>query len=95
MTTGNGRPVKLTKDALVPVGVAITIVLGVAGGMVWLNDNLGTMNHKLDTLSRQVEEVRIRVEDVADDRVTMRQFRNWAKLLQSENKDMKVPLPGD
>ena len=66
----------VTKDTMLPLGLVISVCTGV----VWISTQLNTIDYKLDTLERKLE-----------DQWTRRDMENWALRLKMENPEIKLP----
>ena len=72
----NEKKTFITKDTLMPLGLVILI----CGGVVWISTELGSINHKLDSLEEKLE-----------DQWTKRDMENWGLKLKMLNPDMDLP----
>ena len=70
----------LSKDTMLPLGMVITICAGV----VWISTQLNTINFKLDTLERKLE-----------DQWTRRDMENWGLRFKMENPNISIPAIDD
>lgn len=66
----------ISKDTLVPLG----LVGAICAGVVWLSNQLTTINIKLDTLQADIK-----------DQWTESEMDNWILRFQIENPDINVP----
>lgn len=81
----------LNRSTLVPLGMVITMVLAVCAGTVWINNQLYSIHHKLQTIENNLNRCELKVESGQMDRWTASQMSLWVRLLQAENNSLKVP----
>ena len=70
----------ISKDTMLPLGMVITICVGV----VWISTQLNNINFKLDTLEQKLE-----------DQWTKRDMENWGLRFKMENPDISIPSIND
>jgi hypothetical protein len=70
----------ISKDTMLPLGMVITICVGV----VWISTQLNNINFKLDTLEQKLE-----------DQWTKRDMENWGLRFKMENPNISIPDIGD
>lgn len=70
----------ISKDTMLPLGMVITICVGV----VWISTQLNNINFKLDTLEQKLE-----------DQWTKRDMENWGLRFKMENPSISIPSIGD
>ena len=75
MTT-NDKKVIFSKDTLMPLGM----VLSLCAGVIWISNELSTINHKLDSLEGKLE-----------DQWTHRDMENWGLKLKLQNPAIEIP----
>jgi len=78
---------RLTKETLVPIGLAITVICAVMGAAMWLQASLLGISSRLDTIQRELGTVSGRV----DGTWTRADMVQWVQLLRATNKEMSVP----
>jgi hypothetical protein len=72
----NDKKFVFSKETLMPLGMVISLCAGV----VWISTELGSINHKLDSLEEKLE-----------DQWTKRDMENWGLKLKMLNPDMDLP----
>jgi len=71
-----GKKGLLGKDTLVPLSLVVVL----CGGVFWISNQLGSINHKLDLLEQKLE-----------DQWTRRDMENWALKLKLKNPEITLP----
>ena len=71
-----GKKSLISKDTLMP----LSMVIALCGGVIWISNQLGSINHKLDLLEQKLE-----------DQWTVRDMENWALKLKLENPEITLP----
>lgn len=73
---------RLDQNTLVPLGVVVSVMLGLFGAHTWLDARLDLIDARLE-----------RIEDVNSDRWTVTDQRLWAAELARTNATLNVPEP--
>lgn len=73
---------KIDQNTLVPLGVVVSVMLGLFGAHTWLDARLDLIDSRLE-----------RIEDVGSDRWTVTDQRLWAADLARQNATLSVPEP--
>lgn len=71
---------KIDQNTLVPIGVVVSVMLGLFGAHTWLDARLDQIDSRLE-----------RIEDVNDGRWTVTDQRLWAAELSRANATLSVP----
>jgi len=74
------RVVILSRDTLIPIGVAIAIVLPAIGGWSWLSRQLDSIDRRLEKIEGQSNGVMHEVD-----------FNAWLRITKSLNPSFTVP----
>jgi len=82
---------KLNKDTLLPLGVVIVVITAVAGGAVWLNSKLQSINYHMEKLNIEVTNIKKQLDLAEQDHWTYREMRLWVELLKAKNTGIDVP----
>ena len=85
----------INRETLVPIGVAISVVAVIAGGILWTNTKLLEIDYKLRDLARSVETVDQKFDSGMSDRWTRSDMARWTERFRDKNPDLNVPVPGD
>lgn len=101
MSDENGRIV-LTRESLVPIGGAISIVLSLVGATWWLSGRLNQADNdnaeRFQELRVEVRELKYRIdrsEQTSRDRWTATHQRLWAAEMRRANPTLDVPDVSD
>lgn len=84
----------LNRETFVPVGMAVSVCLAVAGGAVWLNDKLGALTYEVKTINTNIDAVNDRLtrnEIEAKAAWTRRDQWYFRQLMASSNPELRVP----
>jgi len=97
----------ITKETLIPIGLALSLIAPVFLTAVWINNKLGAIDNRLvqielrlyiqekaieQKLNNQMVVMNNRVNTVEIDRWTIKDQIIWAQSLQIKNGDIVVPL---
>lgn len=97
---GNGqkRHHILTRETLVPIGIAGGVVMLIATGAVWWSAwttrtdwTLARINEQMTDVRMQLEGSRQRFDARFENYYTLREMNAWLKLLQARNPEVDVP----
>lgn len=91
-TRGNGNN-RLGPNTLVPLGAVVAVILSAAAGAVWVNNVFMELRHQLEQVRFELADMKETVGRQMDDRWRARDMQSWAKLLQAQNPELKVPIP--
>ena len=80
-------PIVLTRQTAVSIGL-LAILLVPA---LFVNNKLSSMQYELQSLSKEIVELRVISERAAEDRWRRVDMKNWVKVLKAQNPDLKVP----
>ncbi len=83
-TEAKEKPAVLNRATLVPIGLAVSMLLPLAAGAVWLNAEFTLVKYRL-------KEIENKLELATDDRWKRGDMAAWGELLQARNKDLDVP----
>ena len=86
---------RLDRTTWIPLGVFFVFLIAVVTGVMWMNTTLGNLTHAVDPQRLAIEDVRTDLTAATMDRWSRRDMGAWAKLLQAENPDLKIPEPED
>jgi len=73
----NDKKIIFSKDALMPLGMVVTLCAAV----VWISSQLNQINYKLESLEQKLE-----------DQWTSRDMENWGLKLKMNNPELELPL---
>lgn len=82
---------RLTKDTLVPLGLAVSVVAAIAIGAVWLNYQLQNLNFQMSALQIKVDTIQSQLVEASNLHWSARDMRLWIALLQAKNPNMEIP----
>ena len=100
-------PTAITKETLIPIGLAISLIAPLFFTAIWINNKLLSINNKLSqielrlSLNERTIEKKIanqmlsmdsRVKKVESSRWTRKDQIIWAQYLQIQNSNLKIPL---
>ena len=74
------RPAIITRETLIPVGVAVAIMVPAIGGWTWLSRQLDSIDRRLEAIERQ-----------SNGAVHETDINAWIRVMRSENPSIKVP----
>ena len=74
------KRVVLDQETLIPISVLSLLVCSIAGGAVWLNDRMTSIDYRLQMIEEQV-----------GDRWTRSDMLHWVEVLESRNASINVP----
>ena len=84
----------LTRDTLIPIGVAVAVILAITSGVVWLNRSLDRITFGIEALSADLQRVQVRIDNVSSDLWRRSDMEWWAKLMRAQNAQLVVPDVG-
>jgi hypothetical protein len=73
----NDKKIIFSKDALMPLGMVVTLCAAV----VWISTQLNQINYKLESLEQKLE-----------DQWTGRDMENWGLKLKMKNPNLDIPV---
>ncbi len=80
------KPNVISRTTLVPLGVMCAVVFSCAGGVVWLNSKLSSIDYRLATIQKDLDEQ-------TGDRWRESDMEVWAEMLRIQNPDLVIPKP--
>lgn len=84
---------KLSEKTWIPIGLAVTILVGGIALSTSLSSRLVRIESQIETLTREVHRVQEQVTYAGSDRWRREDMRAWAALLQARNPELKIPEP--
>ena len=97
----------ITKETLIPIGLAISLIAPIFLTAVWINNKLGAIDNRLaqielrlsvqekaikQELNDQMVTINDRVHLIEKDRWTIKDQIIWAQSLQIKNGTIEIPL---
>ena len=88
----NGR-ITLTRETLVPVGVALAFMTVVTASVLWINTQFQTMQHSLSNLSSEISIIKTQMDMVTKEQWTKEKMYLWIELMKASNKGKDITIP--
>lgn len=82
--------IKIEKKTLwVSIGLALSLAISTAGGSVWLNSRLQSIDYRLETINTEIRAFNTKVEEKAN--ALEEKWNNWVKLFKAGNPTLAIP----
>lgn len=92
----------ITESSGVAIGLAVTVLLAIVGGALWIQAGMSKVdaglallsekvNARIDTLQVEMQTRLTAIEDKAGGRVTRAEMRAWIAELRALNPKLKIP----
>lgn len=71
---------EISEKTRIPIGIAVACVTGMVCGAIWLNNSLATINFRL-----------LSIERTLNDAISSRELKLWVRQLREANPQIKIP----
>lgn len=91
MTDTSDKPPVLSRETLVPIGVAVACLLPIAGGAIWIRESMKDNQNAIESLAKDMNARFNALESKTGNGWNVADMELWVLRFQRDNPAIKVP----